>query len=279
VKIISHNVVYVKKRSSDLKKEYSRFEDSTVFEGMVSLRTLISVMTDRSAYNNRKIIKVLYSSDRAEKEGKELSWIRHRAEELGFDIELTPREEIDAIAVGNTHGGIIAFCTDRALAEPEADKIKDDGYYVMLDGIEDPYNFGYALRSLYAAGADGIILGRRNWMSAAGVVCRASAGASELMEIYVSESPENTVRDMKTKGYEIVCADLENSVSLYECTLKKPLITVIGGEKRGISGAVLSQADKIVRIDYGRSFGASLSAASAATVVGFEVLRQSLSDK
>jgi 23S rRNA (guanosine2251-2'-O)-methyltransferase len=236
-------------------------------------------MTDRSAYNNRKIIKVLYSSDRAEKEGKELSWIRHRAEELGFDIELTPREEIDSIAVGNTHGGIIAFCTDRALAEPEADKIKDDGYYVMLDGIEDPYNFGYALRSLYAAGADGIILGRRNWMSAAGVVCRASAGASELMEIYVSESPENTVRAMKTKGYEIVCADLENSISLYECTLKRPLITVIGGEKRGISGAVLSQADKIVRIDYGRSFGASLSAASAATVVGFEVLRQSLSDK
>ncbi len=28
----------------------------------------------------------------------------------------------------------------------------------MLEGIEDPYNFGYAVRSLYAAGADAIVL-------------------------------------------------------------------------------------------------------------------------
>lgn len=262
-----------------MKKEYSRFEDSTLFEGMVSLRALVSVMTDRKGYNDRRILKVLYSSERAERERKELSWIRHRGEELGFGIELVDREEIDKIAVGNTHGGVVALCTDRALPNPSEDNIAENGFYVMLEGIEDPYNFGYALRSLYAAGADGVILGKRNWMTAAGVVCRASAGASELMELYVSENPEDTVNALKTRGYLVVCADIENSVSLYECELKRPLITVIGGEKRGISRSVLDKADKIVRIDYGRSFGASLSAASAATVVGFEVLRQSQTNK
>ena len=258
-----------------MKKEYSRFAYSTVFEGIVSLRALIKIMSDDNKRNDRRITLVLYDKERAEKEKKEFAWLKHRSEELGFSIELTGREDIDAISVGNTHGGIIAYCTDRTFNAPDSSGVTDNGFYVMLDGIEDPYNFGYALRSLYAAGADGIILGKRNWMSAAGVVCRASAGASELLDIFVSDSPDDAVKYMKSRGYTVVCADIENSVSLYECSLKRPLLTVIGGEKRGISRSILSLSDSIVRIDYGRDFGASLSAASAATVLGFEVYRQS----
>jgi 23S rRNA (guanosine2251-2'-O)-methyltransferase len=56
--------------------------------------------------------------------------------------------------------------------------------------------------------------------------------------------------------------------------MKKPILLVIGGEKRGISRTILDMADQIVRIDYGRTFNGSLSAASAATVIAFEVLRQ-----
>lgn len=133
----------------------------------------------------------------------------------------------------------------------------------MLEGIEDPYNFGYALRSLYAAGADGVILGERNWMTAAGVVCRASAGASERLSLFISKN--NAAMLMKSRGYKIVCADLRDSVSLYDADLKYPVFLIIGGEKRGISKGLLCQADIRVRIDYGREFAASLSAASAAT--------------
>ena len=74
-------------------------------------------------------------------------------------------------------------------------------------------------------------------------------------------------------GYKIVCADIKNSVSVYEADLKKPLLLIVGGEKRGISSKILSRADEIVRIDYGRSFQNALSAASAATILSFEVLR------
>ena len=48
--------------------------------------------------------------------------------------------------------------TSRQASEIIKAKIKENGFYVMIEGIEDPYNFGYALRSLYAAGADGVIL-------------------------------------------------------------------------------------------------------------------------
>ncbi|MBQ7780125.1 MAG: RNA methyltransferase [Clostridia bacterium] len=256
-----------------MKKEYSRFVGSNIFEGIVSLRTLISVR-EKAGNNDRRIKTVYYSADRAKKEKKELSWLTHRAEDQGFEIKLTEPDVIDEMATGNTHGGIIAECTDRTLLNTAPTNIKDNGFYVMIEGIEDPYNFGYALRSLYAAGADGVILGKRNWMSASGVVCRASAGASELIDVYSDDTFENAVEVFKNKGYKVVCADIENSVPIYDADLTRPILLVVGGEKRGISRSILEKADSIVRIEYGRDFDASLSAASAATVIGFEVLRQ-----
>ena len=54
---------------------------------------------------------------------------------------------------------------------------------------------------------------------------------------------------------------------------QKPILLIIGGEKRGISSSVLNKADQIVRIYYGRRFDAALSAASAATILAFEVFK------
>jgi len=92
--------------------------------------------------------------------------------------------------------------------------------------------------------------------------------------IVESPSKASTIKGYLGKGYKVVCADLRDSVPLYDADLSLPLFLEVGGEKRGISGALLGMADTRVRIDYARDFGASLSAASAATVVGYEVYRQ-----
>jgi 23S rRNA (guanosine2251-2'-O)-methyltransferase len=141
-----------------------------------------------------------------------------------------------------------------------------------LEGVEDPYNFGYAVRSLYAAGVTGLILDERNWMGVAGVVARSSAGASELMDMYVAD-PIDAIAMMKSKNYTVLCAGIRDSESLFDIELNKPLLIILGGEKRGISRNVLNLADRIVRIDYGTNFGGSLSTSAAAAVFAFEILR------
>lgn len=93
------------------------------------------------------------------------------------------------------------------------------------------------------------------------------------MDIRVAD-PLDAVKAFAQRGYRIVCAGIRDSVSIYEADLKKPLLLIVGGEKRGISRAVLDMADQVVRIDYGRTFNGSLSAASATTVIAFEVLHQ-----
>ena len=252
------------------KKEESKFLDSDWMEGMASISSVIKGIEAKT--NTRRLLRILYDRDKEKQKSRELSFLRAKAGQLGFSLEAVSHEVIDQYTVGNTHGGVIAECSGRVIPSLSEDDIPERGVYFILEGVEDPYNFGYAVRSLYAAGVDGVILPPRNWMGAAGVVARSSAGASEQMELYVAE-PQEAVRIFRQKGYRILCAGIRDSVSLFDADLSSPLLVIMGGEKRGISRALLDEADEVVRIDYGRAFQGSLSTAAATAVFAFEILR------
>ena len=254
-------------------KEYTRFKDSTVFEGMASIRAIINGIDN--GYNFRKITTIFYDKAKSRKNAKTLSYLKAVSGKYNFSLEETTENEIEKMTVGNSHGGIVALATDREIPNLSPDTpIPENGFFAMIEGIEDPYNFGYALRSLYACGCDGIILPERNWMSAAGVVCRSSAGASELFHIYNAKDTVGAVLEFKKRGYTVVCAHEDSDNLLGKCELKKPILLIVGGEKRGISEKIISLADLKVRIDYKREFRASLSAASACTMFAYEIMRQ-----
>ncbi len=255
-----------------MQKEAEKFVDSSVMEGMFSIRAILRAAED--GVNDRKIEKILFDKNKKKSKAHELAFLRAKSADLGFEIEFVDAEKLEEITIGNSHGGIVALCTDRTIGKIENMNIRENGFYVMLEGIEDPYNFGYCLRSLYAAGVDGILVGERNWFSAAGVVSRASAGASELFEIAAGE-PTELIDVFRKKGYTVIAADkTEDAVPVYDTKITRPVLLVVGGEKRGITRAVLEKCDKVVCLDYGRRFGAALSAASAASILAFEIFRQ-----
>lgn len=252
-------------------KEEKRQISSNIFEGMTSISALLSAKEQK--INDRPILEVLFDKEKQQKKARQFTFLKRKCEEMNIPLKLIGSAELEELCIGNTHGGIVAICGGRSFPAPTLDTLPRNGFLCLLEGIEDPYNFGYALRSLYAAGCDGVLLGERNWMSAAGVVARASAGASESMPLWAGNATK-AIQTLKSMGYRVICAGIRNSIGLYEADLKKPLLLVIGGEKRGISAEMLSLADKTVRINYGREFQGSLSTASAATVIAFEILRQ-----
>ena len=255
-----------------MQKEERKFKESTVFEGMTSIRAIIRAID--LGISDRKIDRILFDKDKLKKISKEIGYFKAVSEKYQFEIEAVTSGELEALTLGTSHGGIVAITTDRTLPYLSDDsEIIRDGFYVMIEGIEDPYNFGYSLRSLYAMGASGIILTERNWMSAAGVVARSSAGASELFSMYRSD-PAACIDVCKKRGYTVVCADENTDNLLGKCELKTPILLIVGGEKRGISASVLEKADMLVKIDYAREFRASLSAASATTMFCYEIMRQ-----
>lgn len=254
-----------------MQKEAIKRKESSVMEGMQSIRSVIAGNQD--GVNDRKIREVLVDRRKVKTLSRELGWLKRVSDGMGFSIRECDEAEIDGLSLGRTHGGILALCSERTIPPLDPAKINENGFYAMIEGIEDPYNFGYALRSLYAAGVDGIVLDERNWMSAAGVVARSSAGASELFPVFTAK-PTDAADRFREKGYQIVCADRDTQNTLEDTVIRFPVFLVVGGERRGISRALLDRADLKVKISYGREFRASLSAASAATILAYEIFRQ-----
>ncbi len=254
-----------------MQKEEIKFAESTVFEGMTSIRSIIKGI--EAGINDRKIEKILFDKEKLKNIAKEVGYLRAVSDKFGFVIEESSSDDLAALTLGNSHGGLIAITGKRSLPYLDPSHICERGFYSMIDGIEDPYNFGYTVRSLYAMGCSGIILPERNWMSAAGVVARSSAGASERIPIYSCDLL-TAASIFKNAGYKIICADERTDNVLGKCEMILPLLLIIGGERRGISKSVLNTADLLIRIDYQREFRASLSAASAATMFAYEIARQ-----
>jgi 23S rRNA (guanosine2251-2'-O)-methyltransferase len=239
--------------------------EQAVLEGVIAVRAALHAQS-------REVHRILIRED---KDDRPVTQLEERARAAGIVVERVPAEVIDSVASGTTHGGVLAIAGPRLYASlKELGADQGASFLALLDGIEDPFNFGYALRSLYAAGAHGAVLGPRNWMSAAGTVGRASAGASELLPLAVAD-PMEALEHCAARGLAIVCAAAERDARpVYDADLQGPLLLVIGGERRGISHRVLSRADVVVQIPYGRDFRGSLGTTSAAAVLAFEVLRQ-----
>ena len=251
-----------------MKSEAEKSLPSSYIEGALSV---YAVMNGSS----RKIEKIFLSPSCDRRDGK-IAGILRRAKAAGIPAEDCSQEFYEERSTSKTNGGIIALCSERKYISCGDLFEKAYPFNVLLCGIEDPYNFGYAIRSLYAAGAKGLLLPERNWLSAAGVCVRASAGASEFFDCAMYESESAVAASAKAHGYYIVCAEEKDAVDLFDCSFlakEEKILLVIGGEKRGISAEMQKCADLRVRIPYGNDFSCSLTASAAASVLGFELLR------
>lgn len=241
-------------------------EEDALMEGFLSVLAALD--------GGRRTVHVVLL--RAGKEDGQTRHLEQRARAARVPVEHVAPDVIDDLAGGRTHGGVLARVGPYRFA-PLADLLAGPTvpFVAMIDGVEDPFNFGQSVRALYAAGATGLVLRPRNWLSAAKVVARASAGASELIPTGVAETASEAADFFRGHGLAVAGAtDERGSRSVYEADLTRPLFLLIGGEKRGITRSFLDQADLKLRIPYGRPLAHSLGTAAAAAVLAFEVMRQ-----
>ena len=238
--------------------------EEMILEGAISVKAALEA-------GRREIYEIIADNRRPD---RNRNYILNLAKEKGVKVTLASAKEISALAGGTSHGGLLARVGDRTYQPLEEVLTEDIPFLALLEGIEDPYNFGGALRSLYAAGVSAVLVPERNWCSAAGVVAKASAGASEFLNIVSVSDWDKALQKIKDRGVRVLCAERKDAVSLYESNLTGALMLVFGGEMRGISSKILKYADRRVFLPYGRDFRNALSANSAAAVFAFEAYRQ-----
>ncbi|HUM70162.1 MAG TPA: RNA methyltransferase substrate-binding domain-containing protein, partial [Chloroflexota bacterium] len=144
--------------------------DSTIEEAESWLEGMVSIMAALAA-GSRPVYAVYIQQGTRQRHDRKLARLVDTAVAAHIPVQYVDEAFISQQAGGGSHGGVLArvgprrFVSCGALLAGTAVP-----FIAMLDGIEDPFNFGQAVRALYAAGADGLVLRPRNWLSAAGTV-------------------------------------------------------------------------------------------------------------
>ena len=178
--------------------------------------------------------------------------------------------DLDELAEGN-HQGIIIDAGEYEYCDID-EIIKDNGFIVMLDHLEDTHNFGAIIRTCEAAGVDGIIIPKDRSVKVNSTVMKTSSGAAINMKICMVTNLNQTIKYLKDNGYWIFASDMNGeNYSKVDYTDKTCLI--IGNEGKGISDLVRKSSDFIVSIPMDGKIN-SLNASVALGIFVYEVVRQ-----
>ncbi|MGE3316972.1 MAG: TrmH family RNA methyltransferase [Planctomycetaceae bacterium] len=145
--------------------------------------------------------------------------------------------------------------------------------FVVLDGIQDPHNFGAIVRTADAMAIDGLFVGTRGQSEITSQVVRSSAGAVNHVPIAAVESLVEFVRQQRERGFQIAAASEENGRQAADCDFKRPTLLIIGNEGSGVRSELLELCEVIATIPQFGHVG-SLNAAVSAGILFYEARRQ-----
>lgn len=139
-----------------------------------------------------------------------------------------------------------------------------DKLIVLIDNISDPGNLGTIIRTCDWFGLYNILITDQSVEYLNPKVIRATMGSLFHLNIY-DEIYENDLANLKSNGYQIVCADIKGkNIFLYK-TNKKTLIT-FSNESIGPSEMIKNLSDDFITIP-GKGRAESLNVSSAASIV------------
>src|SRR5689334_6972573 len=140
----------------------------------------------------RKFQTILISHGAHEEKLQELFDV---AAERGVPVRRADRRELDALAHGATHGGVVAVVTPKPrlsgdeLLELVA-ALKEPPLLLLLEGVEDARNLGFTLRSAEALGVHAVLIKKHLWDLDPIEIARPASGAYERLPLAQIEDVE-----------------------------------------------------------------------------------------
>ncbi|MFL6373667.1 MAG: 23S rRNA (guanosine(2251)-2'-O)-methyltransferase RlmB [Pyrinomonadaceae bacterium] len=221
----------------------------------------------------RRIDKVLIADGSRE---SRLSEIVDLCRTRGIRWDHVPRESFAKfVAREATTQGVIAFTAPVSYVDVDEilNNARDPALIVVLDGVEDPRNFGAILRSAECAGVDGVIIPERRSVGLTDTVAKASAGAIEYVKVAKAGNLNRLIEELKSRGIWVVGTSVDSDTSYTDWDWTRSTAIILGGEGSGLHRLVAENCDVLVKIPmYGRID--SLNVSVAAGVLLFEARRQ-----
>ncbi len=182
----------------------------------------------------------------------------------GYKYKVLTKQDMDK-KFGQSHQGYGALREDYPIYDESyiKDFKKDQARVLILDGIQDPHNFGAILRSVDAFGFDMVILPKNRSVAVTEVVAHVSTGAIEYTKIVYVNSLNQAVLRLKENGFWICGTDALGTVRSSEIDPSLSLAVIIGSEGFGMSKTLVKESDYLITIPmmgHVNSLNASVSA-------------------
>jgi 23S rRNA (guanosine2251-2'-O)-methyltransferase len=197
------------------------------------------------------------------------------AASAGVRVQQVDSGELDRAARGGLHQGVVADVED-APDYDVADLVRSASgapLIVVLDGVEDPHNFGAILRVADAAGADGVVRQTRRSAAADGVAAKASAGALAHVRIASVVNIARAIEELKAANVWTIGLAADAPERYTDLDLTLPTALVLGSEGEGLRRLVRETCDRTAAIPMSGHVD-SLNVSVAAGIVLFEAVRQ-----
>jgi 23S rRNA (guanosine2251-2'-O)-methyltransferase len=204
-----------------------------------------------------------------------LSAIAQLAAQQRIVVQRVTAADLERAARGGVHQGVVAEVKDAARVSVEDLVSGAVGVplLVVLDGIEDPHNLGAIIRTVDAAGADGVIRQSRHAAPLGGAAAKASAGAVAHVRIAEVVNIARAIETLKDAGVWTVGLVGEAPKSYNDIDLTLPTAFVVGAEGEGLRRLVRERCDWLVSIPM-QGHVQSLNVSVATGVALFEAVRQ-----
>lgn len=169
--------------------------------------------------------------------------------ESSLVVYLAPQDVLNAVTGFNFHRGCLAL-VERPVEHTVADLLATR-HVLALEGINNPDNVGGIFRVAAAFGAGGVVLDPTAGDPLYRKAVRTSMGASLVVpNVRVERWPE-ALGDFRAAGFVVVALTPDRRASTIDAVAaERPerVVFVLGAEGPGLSGEVLSSADRRVRI-------------------------------
>lgn len=210
--------------------------------------------------------------------GKNVEAIKALAAEKKVSISWTPKKTLSDMTGGAVHQGFVLRVSEFAYSDLSVimDKAEheENPLILILDGLNDPHNFGSILRTADATQVTGVIIPKHRAVGVTPVVAKTSTGAVEHIPIARVTNLSQTFDKLKEAGFWVFGTDMDGTPSHKWNTAGK-LALIIGNEGKGISANIKKQVDEMITIPMSGHVQ-SLNASVAAAVLMYEVYRNRL---
>lgn len=208
--------------------------------------------------------------------GDKVALLKELAKEQAVPVKWVPKQKLDLLSDQGVHQGILLAITPYEYLTLEELVANTKGqtetpFFLILDSIEDPHNFGSILRTADASGVDGIIIPKHRAVGITPVVVKASTGAAEYVPIARVTNLSQAVQQLKTAGFWIFGTDMEGT-DYRQWNTQGSIALIIGNEGRGMSQGLKKECDELLTIPM-TGHVQSLNAGVAAGLLMYEVYR------